>query len=70
MANGAQEVGWTDYRDALVCAEIQQVPVARNDQVGPAFDSAGDDMVIVGVVGDSLGYGSGLEDFGFLDDGP
>ena len=59
---GAEEVHRTDDGDTLVTNERQEMAVAGDDQVSPAFDGAGHDMVVVGVVR----YGVG--DFLWLDE--
>jgi len=67
---GPEEVYGADDGDALVLLEREEVPVAGDDEVGVSGKRGGENVVVVGVVGDGVGKGAKTDDLGRrMDDG-
>ena len=61
---GAAEVGADDDGDVAEGFQVEQVPIIRHDEVGPAVEGALEDAVVVGVGGDGGEMGMGADQVG------
>src|SRR5262245_45902191 len=55
---------WRDYMDALIGINGNQIVIARNDQMCPGLDGAGNNMIVIGIGGHYTWDKCGEDSFG------